>query len=34
MVRGMTPDRYPNVVIRSYTDVEEAKSLIKDFLEV
>jgi hypothetical protein len=34
MVRGMTPDRYPNVAIRSYADVVEAKSLIKDFLEV
>jgi len=34
MVRGMTSDRYPNVTIRSYADVMEAKSSIKDFLEV
>jgi len=34
MVRGMTPDRYSNVVIKSYTDSEEVKLLIKKFLEV
>ena len=34
MVRGMTPDRYPNVAVRSYADVAEAKSLIEKFLEV
>lgn len=32
MVRGMTPDRYPNVLVRSYGEVEEAKKLIKEFL--
>jgi len=34
MVRGMIPDRYPNIAIRSYADVAEAKSLVKKFLEV
>jgi len=34
MIRGMTPDRYPNVTVRSYADIAEAKSLIKKFLEV
>lgn len=31
-VRGMTPDRYPNVAIKSYDDLEEAKLIIKEFL--
>ena len=31
-VRGMTPADYPNVTIKSYEDLEEAKLLIKEFL--
>jgi hypothetical protein len=34
MVRGMTRDRYPNVFVQAYADLEEAKSIIRKFLEV
>lgn len=33
MIRGMTPDRYPNVTVCSYRDLDEAKALIQRFLE-
>ncbi len=33
MVRGMTPDRYPNVKVASYKDVNEAKQIIGGFLK-
>lgn len=32
MIRGMTPDRYSNVTIRSYEEVEEVNNIIKEFL--
>ena len=32
-VRGMTPADYPNVAIKSYEDLEEAKLIIKEFLK-
>ncbi len=32
MIRGMTPDRYPNVSVRSYTNIDEAKKLAAIFL--
>ena len=32
MVRGMTPERYPNVCVRYYTDAAHAKQLIREFL--
>ncbi len=34
MIRGMTPNRYPNVFVRKYKNIKEAKSIIKEFLEV
>lgn len=33
MIRGMTPDRYPNVSVKSYRDIEQAKEIIKRFLD-
>ena len=32
MISGMTPERYPNVIIRSYATLQEAKDLIREFL--
>ncbi len=32
MIRGMTPDRYPNATIKSYGSPEEAIELVHDFL--
>jgi predicted house-cleaning noncanonical NTP pyrophosphatase (MazG superfamily) len=32
MIRGMTQDRYPNVEVRSYKNINEAQRLIRDFL--
>ncbi len=34
MIRGMTPDMYPNVEVRAYESIEEAKSIIKQFLNL
>lgn len=34
MIRGMTPDRYPNVTIRSYANTNEIASLVKEFLAI
>ena len=34
MILGMTKDRYPNVKIACYKDIEEAKYIIKDFLNI
>ncbi|MFH1671277.1 MAG: hypothetical protein ABH889_00665 [Candidatus Portnoybacteria bacterium] len=34
MVRGMTKDRYKNVTITAYQDIEQAKGIIKKFLEL
>lgn len=31
MVRGMTQDHYPNVTVRSYLDLEDAKRIVQDF---
>jgi len=33
MIRGMTPDRYPNVEVSSYKNIAEAKKIIRDFLD-
>lgn len=33
MIRGMSQDRYPNVLIKSYSNIKEMKLIIKDFLE-
>jgi 2'-deoxynucleoside 5'-phosphate N-hydrolase len=32
MIRGMTKDKYSNVTIVSYNNIEEAKNAIRDFL--
>lgn len=32
MIKGMTQNRYPNIQISSYSNLEEAKSLIDQFL--
>lgn len=32
MIRGMTNDRYSNVRIKPYKDIEEAKTIIQEFL--
>ncbi|MBI2583422.1 MAG: nucleoside 2-deoxyribosyltransferase [Candidatus Aenigmarchaeota archaeon] len=32
MIRGMTPDRYPNVRVSAYKNLEEAKEMIRNFL--
>ena len=34
MIRGMDNDRYPNVVIKAYRDIAEAKKIIKEFLRM
>ena len=34
MVRGMTQDRYPNILIRKYVTTDEAQGIIRRFLEV
>ncbi|MBS3080417.1 hypothetical protein J4221_03020 [Candidatus Pacearchaeota archaeon] len=34
MIRGMRRDRYPNVSVRSYRDLVEAKQIVRDFLEI
>lgn len=34
MIRGMTTDRYLNVVIRSYATLEDAQGIIREFLGV
>ena len=33
MVRGMDPDPYPNISVRSYTDVENAKEVVPEFID-
>lgn len=33
MIRGLTPERYKNVQVRSYNSVDGAKAIIKNFLE-
>jgi hypothetical protein len=33
MIRGMTSDRYPNVVVRPHQDLKEAKSAILEFIK-
>ena len=33
MIRGMDQNRYPNVAVRKYASVDEAKDIIKEFLE-
>ncbi len=33
MIRGMTPERYENVSVKKYKDVQEAKEVIEKFLE-
>ena len=33
MIRGMRPEKYSNVSIKKYKDVDEAKQLVKEFLE-
>lgn len=32
MIRGMTPDRYSNVSVRSYNDTQEAQEIVTEFL--
>ena len=32
MIRGMGNNHYPNVLVKSYRDVQEAKEIIKEFL--
>ncbi|MEK7583734.1 MAG: nucleoside 2-deoxyribosyltransferase [Patescibacteria group bacterium] len=32
MIRGMDPDRYPNLAVRPYASVNEAQKVIKKFL--
>jgi len=34
MIRGMTADCYPNVAIKSYTTLEDAKIIVRKFLSV
>ena len=34
MVRGMTKKRYPNVSIKTYTSLDEAKAFVKEFIFV
>ncbi len=34
MIRGMTSDRYPNVVVKSYSKIEEAKDIVQNFLQI
>lgn len=33
MVLGMNPDQYPNVMVRSYRHIDEAKAIVKEVLE-
>lgn len=33
MIRGMTPARYPNVQVGSYSDIEEVISIVNKFLK-
>lgn len=33
MIRGMNRERYPNVLIKSYSNIEEMKPIVRDFLE-
>ncbi|MBS3093589.1 hypothetical protein J4456_03355 [Candidatus Pacearchaeota archaeon] len=32
MIRGMNPEKYPNVIIKSYSSLDEAKDIVKNFL--
>jgi hypothetical protein len=32
MILGMTPDRYPSVMVRSYSSLAEAEKIVQDFL--
>jgi hypothetical protein len=32
MIMGMTPERYPNVKVFAYKDLEDIKKVLKDFL--
>jgi len=32
MIRGMTPDRYPNVTVKPYRTLEEAQEIVLQFL--
>ena len=32
MILGMTPDRYPNVMVRSYDSLAEAEKIVQEFL--
>lgn len=34
MIRGMTPARYQNVVIKAYTDIDEAREIVRLFLNL
>ncbi len=34
MVRGMSPERYPNVFVKAYRDIEDAKEIIRDFIGI
>lgn len=34
MIRGMTPDRYPNIMVKSYDDIDNVKEIIKEFLDI
>ncbi len=33
MITGMTPERYPNVTVRGYKDLEDVHDILKDFLK-
>ncbi len=33
MIRGMRPEKYPNVFIKSYRNLEEAKEIVRRFLQ-
>ena len=32
MIRGMSNNRYPNIIIKSYIDINQAKEIINEFL--
>lgn len=34
MVRGMNPERYPNVFVKAYRDIEGAKEIVRSFIGV
>ena len=34
MIRGMSKERYPNILIKQYVEIGEMKQIIKEFLEV